>query len=66
MRNKFSKQGSNVQSSDEAMGKVDRNQGAARAISSFIDPSLNWADLEYFQSITSLPIILKGVQVKQS
>lgn len=31
---------------------VDRSQGAARAISSFIDPGLNWKDLEWFRSIT--------------
>jgi len=62
MRNKFKKQGTAVQKGDEAAGKVDRNQGVARAISSFIDPSLNWKDLAWFKSITKLPIILKGVQ----
>ncbi|SGZ47546.1 CIC11C00000003394 [Sungouiella intermedia] len=41
---------------------ADRSQGAARAISSFIDTSLNWKDLEWFRSITKMPIILKGVQ----
>ncbi len=41
---------------------VDRSQGAARAISSFIDPSLNWKDIPWFKSITKMPIILKGVQ----
>ncbi|KIY63291.1 hypothetical protein CYLTODRAFT_426228 [Cylindrobasidium torrendii FP15055 ss-10] len=41
---------------------VDRSQGAARAISSFIDPGLNWDDLKWFKSITKMPIILKGVQ----
>lgn len=41
---------------------VDRSQGAARAISSFIDPGLNWKDLEWFKSITKMPLILKGVQ----
>ncbi|KAG5637724.1 hypothetical protein H0H81_003434 [Sphagnurus paluster] len=41
---------------------VDRSQGAARAISSFIDPGLNWNDLKWFKSITSMPLILKGVQ----
>ncbi|KAM9917390.1 hypothetical protein OXX59_009372 [Metschnikowia pulcherrima] len=41
---------------------ADRSQGAARAISSFIDTSLNWEDLEWFRSITRMPIILKGVQ----
>lgn len=41
---------------------ADRTQGAARAISSFIDTSLNWKDLKWFKSITKMPIILKGVQ----
>ncbi|KAG6840759.1 hypothetical protein C0991_004609, partial [Blastosporella zonata] len=43
-------------------GAVDRSQGAARAISSFIDPGLNWNDLDWFKSITNMPLILKGVQ----
>lgn len=60
MRSKFDDVGSNVQSSDGS--SVDRSQGAARAISSFIDPSLNWADIPWFQSITKMPIVLKGVQ----
>ncbi|KAI8800849.1 FMN-dependent dehydrogenase-domain-containing protein [Cladochytrium replicatum] len=38
------------------------DQGAARAISTFIDPTLSWSDLPWFRSITSLPIVLKGVQ----
>ncbi|KAG5647070.1 hypothetical protein DXG03_001440 [Asterophora parasitica] len=41
---------------------VDRSQGAARAISSFIDPGLNWNDLKWFKSITDMTLILKGVQ----
>jgi L-lactate dehydrogenase (cytochrome) len=41
---------------------LDRSQGAARAISSFIDPSLNWEDLKWFKSITKMPIVLKGIQ----
>lgn len=41
---------------------VDRSHGAARAISSFIDTSLNWDDLKWFRSITKMPIVLKGVQ----
>ncbi|KIM82585.1 hypothetical protein PILCRDRAFT_820450 [Piloderma croceum F 1598] len=43
-------------------GDVDRTQGAARAISSFIDPGLCWKDLAWFKSITNMPLILKGVQ----
>ncbi|KAI9356557.1 FMN-dependent dehydrogenase-domain-containing protein [Zopfochytrium polystomum] len=58
MRVKFVDDAPDVQ--DE--GTVDRNQGAARAISSFIDPSLSWSDLSWFRSITSLPLMLKGVQ----
>ncbi|KAK3048076.1 hypothetical protein LTR09_010592 [Extremus antarcticus] len=60
MRSKFADSGSNVQSSSG--DNVDRSQGAARAISSFIDPSLSWKDLAWFKSITKMPIILKGVQ----
>ncbi|KIL57637.1 hypothetical protein M378DRAFT_194203 [Amanita muscaria Koide BX008] len=29
---------------------------------SFIDPSLNWNDIDWFKSITHLPLVLKGVQ----
>ncbi|KAK2821838.1 hypothetical protein FQN49_007624 [Arthroderma sp. PD_2] len=60
MRSKFADQGSNVQSSSSS--SVDRSQGAARAISSFIDPSLSWKDLPFFRSLTTMPIALKGVQ----
>jgi L-lactate dehydrogenase (cytochrome) len=60
MRSKFSDTGSSVQS--EGGDSVDRSQGAARAISSFIDPSLSWKDIPWFLSITKMPIILKGVQ----
>ncbi|KAJ5902606.1 Cytochrome b2 [Penicillium taxi] len=59
MRSKFSDAGSNVQVGDDG---VDRSQGAARAISSFIDPALSWKDIPWFKSITKMPIVLKGVQ----
>ncbi|KAI1465605.1 FMN-dependent dehydrogenase-domain-containing protein [Daldinia caldariorum] len=58
MRTKFTDQGSNVQTGHQ----TDNSQGAARAISSFIDPSLSWKDIPWFQSITKMPIVLKGVQ----
>ncbi|KAH8681497.1 cytochrome b2 [Xylariales sp. PMI_506] len=58
MRSKFTDQGTNVQQGQQ----TDNSQGAARAISSFIDPSLSWKDIPWFQSITKMPIILKGVQ----
>ena len=60
MRSKFSDVGSNVQNTSG--DSVDRSQGAARAISSFIDPSLSWKDIPWFLSITKMPIVLKGVQ----
>ncbi|KAF3908717.1 hypothetical protein ABW20_dc0103449 [Dactylellina cionopaga] len=60
MRSKFEDTGSNVQSASG--GTVDRSQGAARAISSFIDPSLSWKDIPWFKSITNMKIVLKGVQ----
>jgi L-lactate dehydrogenase (cytochrome) len=58
MRSKFTDVGSNVQSGST----TDNSQGAARAISSFIDPALSWKDIPWFQKITKMPIILKGVQ----
>lgn len=59
MRMKFADSGSSVQQGDNS---IDKNQGAARAISSFIDPGLCWDDIEWFKSITKMPIVLKGVQ----
>ncbi|KAJ0388337.1 hypothetical protein COL922a_000600 [Colletotrichum nupharicola] len=58
MRSKFTDPGANVQSGQA----TDQSQGAARAISSFIDPALSWKDIPWFKSITNMPIILKGVQ----
>lgn len=58
MRSKFTDPGTKVQEGQE----TDNSQGAARAISSFIDPALSWADIPWFQSITKMPIIIKGVQ----
>ncbi|KAI8821380.1 FMN-dependent dehydrogenase-domain-containing protein [Fimicolochytrium jonesii] len=41
---------------------VKRSEGAARAISTFIDDTLCWADIPWFKRITHLPIVLKGIQ----
>ncbi|KAK6465203.1 cytochrome b2, mitochondrial precursor [Scheffersomyces coipomensis] len=59
MRSKKVEDLSHVQGDDD---EADRTQGAARAISSFIDTSLNWKDIKWFRSITKMPIILKGIQ----
>lgn len=58
MRSKFTDPGSNVQAGQE----TETNQGAARAISTFIDPGLSWKDIPWFKSITKMPILLKGIQ----
>ncbi|KAG0742635.1 hypothetical protein G6F62_005507 [Rhizopus arrhizus] len=42
--------------------KIRRDEGAARAISHFIDPSLCWDDVAWFKSITQMPILIKGIQ----
>ncbi|KAJ3477832.1 hypothetical protein NLI96_g10195 [Meripilus lineatus] len=41
--------------------EVKKDQGVARAISSFIDPTLSWKDIPWFRKITRMPIILKGI-----
>lgn len=65
LAHKFTLAGSSVQSEDDAAGKVDRSQGTARAISTFIDPSLSWSDVKWLRSITSMKLILKGVQTAE-
>lgn len=62
MRQKFEAEDPAEVSKNDQSGAVDRSQGAARAISSFIDTALDWSDLPWFKSITKMPLILKGVQ----
>lgn len=58
MRMHFGGEGSNVQG-----GEIEeRDQGAARAISTFIDPSFDWDDLLFITRNTKLPVLIKGVQ----
>lgn len=59
MRNKYTR---STAVQKQGGDQVNRSSGVGNAISSFIDPSLNWDDLAFFASITDLPIILKGVQ----
>ncbi|WFD21012.1 L-lactate dehydrogenase (cytochrome) [Malassezia caprae] len=58
MRMHFGGEASNVQGSNVEK----RDEGAARAISTFIDPSLDWEDLLFITRNTRLPVLLKGVQ----
>lgn len=62
MRMKFEAEDPAEVTDNKQQDRVDRSQGAARAISSFIDTGLDWKDIPWFQSITKMPIILKGVQ----
>lgn len=59
MRGKFDADLAGVQDGDDS---ADTSQGAARAISSFIDPSLSWKDIPFLRESTSKPIVLKGIQ----
>ncbi|RPB23508.1 hypothetical protein L211DRAFT_849767 [Terfezia boudieri ATCC MYA-4762] len=52
--------GFNVQQVDGEA--VDSSQDAARAISSFVDPSLSWKDIPPFRKITKNAHALKDVQ----
>ncbi|CAO3686537.1 hypothetical protein G6F70_003853 [Rhizopus microsporus] len=45
--------------------EMRRDEGAARAISKFIDPSLCWDDIAWFKSITKMPILIKGIQTPE-
>ncbi|KAI9295526.1 hypothetical protein K502DRAFT_315692 [Neoconidiobolus thromboides FSU 785] len=62
MRMKFEQQSAIQNAYQHEKEKQNRNQGAARAISSFIDPSLCWEDLKWFKKVTNMPIVLKGIQ----
>ncbi|KAF8841744.1 glyoxylate dehydrogenase [Paxillus ammoniavirescens] len=64
MRMKFVDE-SGVAKVQENQDGVKKDEGVARAISSFIDPSLSWKDIPWFKSITNMPIILKGVATPQ-
>ena len=61
MRTKF--EGSASAQQSQGKDNFRRDQGAARAISSFIDPTLNWADLKpLMEAAKGMKVILKGVQ----
>ena len=54
-----------IDDSPDAHEVSNRDKGAARAIASFIDPSLSWSDIAWFKSITRMKIVLKGIQCGQ-
>ena len=58
-RVKVSHSGAAVQSGKDKVQK--KSEGTAKALTTFIDPGLCWADLDWFASITSMPLVLKGI-----
>ena len=63
-RNKATKSAA-AQSAHAGAGAKVRSQGVSKALTSFIDPALCWDDLAWFRSITSMKIVLKGIQTKE-
>jgi len=61
MRNAFEGAPPSAMSGDE----VDRGRGVMGALRTFYDPALCWDDLPWLRSLTSLPIVLKGVQTAE-
>lgn len=43
-------------------GMKDVGAGTGKALSTFIDPSLSWKDITWIQGLTSMPVVLKGIQ----
>ena len=44
----------------------DKDSGLAAYVKNLIDPSLSWKDIDWLRTITSLPILLKGVLTKEA
>lgn len=44
---------------------LNRDEGAARLLSPFIDTALTWKDILDFKSKTKIPIVIKGIQRPQ-
>lgn len=52
-----------VNDTDVELGDgVDRDSGASKALSSFIDCGVDWNDIKTVKSWTKLPVLIKGVQ----
>ncbi len=43
------------------MPPADADSGLAAYVASFLDPSLSWRDVAWLRSITSLPLLVKGI-----
>lgn len=47
---------------DPHTGQKKRGVGLTKIAGSYIDQALNWKDISWIRSLTSLPIVLKGIQ----
>ncbi|KAG0670902.1 Cytochrome b2, mitochondrial precursor [Maudiozyma exigua] len=56
------KKGDTSNAAAEAKKKENKSDGASKALSKFIDPSLSWEDIAKMRELTKLPIVIKGVQ----
>jgi L-lactate dehydrogenase (cytochrome) len=63
-RNKATKSAA-AQTAHQGADAKTRSQGVSKALTSFIDPALCWDDLAWFRSITSMKIVLKGIQTAE-
>jgi 4-hydroxymandelate oxidase len=43
------------------VGKEAGGSGLASYVTSFLDPAISWKDVEWLQSITKLPLLIKGI-----
>eukprot|EP01047_Picozoa_sp_COSAG01_P019712 COSAG01_NODE_1104_length_11676_cov_61.638853_2_plen_114_part_00 len=59
MRNKLT--GEALTSAAKSSRAIKKDKGISVALNSYIDSALCWDDIAWFQSITSMDIILKGV-----
>ena len=59
MRNKLT--GESLTSAAKSNKAIKKGQGISVALNSYIDSALCWDDIAWFQSITKMDIILKGV-----
>jgi 4-hydroxymandelate oxidase len=48
----------------DKLPEVD-DSGLTGYVNKYLDPSLSWKDIEWLKSITSLPIIIKGIACKE-
>jgi L-lactate dehydrogenase (cytochrome) len=60
MRNKAG-QGSVAKVQSKQGAEIKKDKGTSAALTSFMDPALCWDDIAWFQSITTMDIMLKGV-----